>query len=93
MWVIPFVSGGGQEPAVNIATAHNLSKGYASFGRDRDRIAVYAHFGPGEKDRIPLIEIPTTNGDDGPAWEAADREIKRILDAVKIGEKVFDMHP
>ena len=91
MWVIPSVSGGGQEAAVNLATARTLTIGYANFGGDKDRYAVYADFGEGVQGRIPLIEILITDGIESAAYSAASGHLSGIIEAIKAGLSVLDL--
>jgi len=91
MWVVPLVSGNGQVPAVNLDTAQSLQVGRAGFGQDPDRLAVYAVFGPGERDRLPLVEIPIpSGGSESDGHEVAKSYINRIIDALNHSIIVLD---
>lgn len=93
MWILPGVSGHGQCPAVNISAAWNLEIAHANQGHDPDRYAVYARFGKGVEDRVPLVEVICSNGNNMVGLERAQQMIDLIINALEQGTKVLDLNP
>ena len=94
MWVIPNVSGAGQRPAVNIDLARTLEVARADSGRDLDRYAVYAVFGPlavDTNDWVPLVEVASDNSDETIGIDRAYAIVDAIVEAVRRGDRVLYM--
>ena len=98
MWVVPFVGGQGQCPAVNIAMAQKLELRRVQGSNSGDRMAVVACFGPDTKEReneIPLMEYiiwdMSTNPPTDKGYEYGTYFLSKILDALRSGNVfVFD---